>query len=132
VAQPRPGEPRRQILGLPGQGLVPFGQLGLLLERLQPPAELARQILEAKQVALHPGQLPLRPLPATAVLRDPGRLLDELAPLLRPSRENLVQGALADDGMKRPSHARVGEQLLDVEKPAWPSAEPVLALARAV
>src|SRR5439155_18147961 len=67
---------------------------------------------------------------AAAVLGDAGRLLDELPAVLRPRLEYLVQPTLADDGVQRPADARVRQDLLDVQQPAWAAAQPVLALTR--
>jgi len=111
---------------------VAFGQLRLLLERFELPAELPYQVVQAVEVDLQPGQLAFGPLPAAAMLGDAGGLLHELPPLLRPGLEHVVQMALADDGVERPAHAGVREQLLDVEQPARTPAQAVLAVAAPV
>ncbi|TMA53963.1 MAG: hypothetical protein E6J75_14600, partial [Deltaproteobacteria bacterium] len=104
----------------------------LLFERLELATELPHQILEAQEILFHPCQLPLGPLAASPVLGDARRFLDELPALFRPGREDLVELALPDDRVQRAPDAGVGEQLLDVEQPAWTAAKPVLALPRPI
>ena len=102
---------RRDGLRLPGD-------LGLMPERLQLPADLARQVAQPGEVRLHRVQLAEGLLLAAAVLQDAGGLLDEAAPVLRARVEHRVQLALADDHVHLAAETRVAQQLLHVEQPA--------------
>ena len=99
-------------------GLVLLGHLGLLLQRLELPAELGEHVRQAEQVLIETGELALRPLLAAAVLRDPGGLLDVLAPLLGPRQQHLFELSLPHDGVERAADPRS-----PTEAPGRPSAE---------
>ena len=60
-----------------------------------------------------------------------GRLLDDGPPVLGTGVEHGVELALADDHVLLAAHARVAQQLLDVEQPARRPVDGVLAVARA-
>jgi hypothetical protein len=122
------GQASRQVGGFQGQRLMPAGQFRLLTKGFELPTELCQDVLEPEKVLLQSGQLPFRSFPASTVLGDPRRLLHELAPLLGPGGEDVLQVALADDGVQGSPHARVGQQLLDVEEPAGPAAEPIFTI----
>jgi hypothetical protein len=110
---------------------VARGHLGLLLERLQLPAELPEDVLQAHEVLLEAGELSLGPFLSLSVLRDPRGLLDVAAPILGAGGQDVLKLTLSDDGMQCAADARFGEQLLDVQEPAHLSADSVLALAGA-
>ncbi len=63
---------------------------------------------------------------------EPGRLLDQRAPLLGLRREDRLDLALADDRVHPLAEAEVGEDLDEVEPPHRRAVEEVLALAAAV
>ena len=129
VPEPGSGDPASQIVGLRRQCLVLGGQLGLLSQRLQLPTKLGHDVLEPVEVGLQAGQLPFRPFAPPAVLGDAGRLLDELAALLRPGGEHVLEVALGDDRVQGTPQTRVRQELLDVQEAARTSAQPVFALA---
>ena len=69
----------------------------LTLERLELAIDLALDVLGPGKVLLHALELSLRALLAAAMLADARRLLDELASLLWPAREDAVELTLTDD-----------------------------------
>ena len=112
-------------------GGVRAGGRGLAFEGADLAAHLADQVAQALQVLVRAGQAALGPLPAPAVLEDPGRLLDDGPAVLGAGVEDGVELALADDHVLLAADAGVGEQLLDVEQPAGGAVDGVLAVARA-
>ena len=60
------------------------------------------------------GELELGPVLAALELAEPGRLLDEVAPVLRLRGEHRVDLALRDDRVHRAAEADVGEQLDEI------------------
>ncbi len=121
----------RELLGLLGQRLVLLGHLGLLLQRLQLPAELRQHILQAQEILVEPRELALRSFLAAAMLRDAGGLLDVSPTFLRSREQDLFQLALAHHGMERATDPRLGQELLDVEQPHDLAVDAVFALAAA-
>src|SRR6266542_2349949 len=99
----------------PVEQLMPLSQLGLLLEGLELTPQLTDEVLEPIEIGLQAGQLPLGPLPPTAMLGDARGLLDELPALLRPRTEDVVELPLTNDGVHRAAHARVRKKLLNVQ-----------------
>ena len=69
---------------------------------------------------------------AALELAEAGRLLDELAPLLRLRGEHRLDLALADDRVHRAAEPDVGEQLDEVGAPHLRLVDEVLALAAAM
>ena len=78
--------------------------------------DLVGQVQDAHEVCVHVRQFLQRTLLAAPVLEDPGGLLDEAAPLLGSRGQDRVELPLADDDVHLAAHARVGEQLLDVQE----------------
>ena len=111
--------------------VVRAGRGGLALEGPDLAPHLAHQVAQALEVLRGGGQPALGPLAAPAVLEHPGRLLDDGPAVLGAGVEHGVELALADDHVLLAAHARVGEQLLDVEQPAGRPVDGVLAVARA-
>ena len=77
-------------------------------------------------------ELQLRAVAAALELAEPGRLLDQLAPLLRLRGEHGLDLALADDRVHRAAEPDVGEQLDEVGAAHLRLVDEVLALAAAV
>jgi hypothetical protein len=130
-AQPRRRQQPREAVGLRGQRFVLLGHLRLLLQRLQLAPELAEDVREPQQILVQPGQLALRPLLPTPVLRDPGGLLDVLPSVLRAREEHLLELPLTDDRVERAADPRLGQQLLHVHQSDRLSSDPVLGVAAA-
>ena len=65
------------------------------------------------------------------MLQHARRLLDDRPAVLGPGVQHGVQLALADDHVLLAAHARVVQELLDVEQPARRAVDGVLAVARA-
>ncbi len=94
-------------------------------------AHLAHQVAQALEVLGRGGQPALGALAPATVLQDARRLLDDGPPVLGTGVEHGVELTLADDHVLLASHARVAQQLLDVEQAAGRAVDGVLALARA-
>ena len=77
-------------------------------------------------------ELQLGAMAARLEAAEPGRLLDQRAPLLRLRREDRLDLALADDRVHALAEPEVGEQLDEVEPPHGGLVDEVLALAAAV
>ncbi len=92
--------------------------LRLAPQRLQLPTELGGEVLEAQQVRLHGLQLAERLLLALAVLQNTGRLLDDVAAVLRSGLQDRSQAVLADDDVHLAADAGIAQQFLHVEEPA--------------
>ena len=116
---------------LGGHRVVRAGGRGLALEGADLAPHLAHQVAQALEVLGRGGQAALGPLAAPAVLEHPGRLLDDGPAVLGAGVEHGVELALADDHVLLAAHARVAQQLLDVEQPAGRPVDGVLAVARA-
>ena len=119
----------RQQLGR--DRVVRAGGGGLALQGADLAADLADEVAEPFEVLRRGRQPALGPLPAPSVLEHPRRLLDDHAPVLGTGVEHGVELALADDHVLLSAHARVAQQLLDVEQPARRPVDGVLAVARA-
>ena len=128
-ASSRPDEVHADRAQLVDDAVVAAGRVGLLLERAQPAAHLAQQVVEADEVAFGRLEPPLGLLPALAVLEDAGGLLDDRAAVLRTGVEDRVELALADDHVLLATDTAVGEQLLDVEQAARRTVDRVLGVA---
>ena len=116
---------------LGGHRVVRAGRRGLPLEGADLAPHLAHQVAEALEVLGRGGQAALGPLAAPPVLEHARRLLDDGPAVLGTGVEHRVELALADDHVLLAAHARVAEQLGDVEQPAGRPVDGVLAVARA-
>ena len=76
------GEVQPDGAQLVDEAVVAAGRVGLLLQRREPAADLAQQVVQAEQVALGRLEPALGLLAALPVLEDPGGLLDDRAPVL--------------------------------------------------
>ena len=86
---------------------IPLGLLRLVPQRLHLQLQLGDLVIDADQVLLRPLQLPLGLLLAVAELGDAGGLLEDLPALAALDRQDLVDLALADDGVALLAHAGV-------------------------
>ena len=122
-------QPRAGVSDDGRHGLRLPRDLRLPAERLELAADLPREVVESRQVGLHPLELAEGALLATAVLEDPGGLLDEAAPLLGRRAQDVVEPALADDDVHLASEPGVAQELLHVEQAAGRAVDRVLAAA---
>ena len=111
---------------------VDVGGLGLLLQRAQAAASLALDVERAVEVVLGALQPKLRAAPALAVLGEAGGLLDEDAAVARLRVDDLLDAALADDGVHLAAEVHVGEDVDDVGQAAARAVQAILAVARAI
>src|SRR6185436_6054630 len=114
---------------LVGELLRALGGRRLQRERAQPLPHLRLDVARALDLDPDAVQLQLRAVLPPLELPEPGRLLDELAPLLRLRREHGLDLALADDRVHRAAEPDVGEQLDEVGAPHLRLVDEVLALA---
>lgn len=118
-----------------GSGLQPLVARGLArlpLERRDLPPDLCEHVRHAQQVLLGGLELALRLLAPRLVPADPGRLLDQVAPVLGPGRDDRGDLALFDDRVAPRADAGVAEEVVDVAQPAGGLVDQVLGLAAAV
>ena len=101
----------------------------LALQALELLLDLVDDVVHAQQVLLRGFELELGLAAAGLVLRDPGRLLDDRAPLRGLRREDLADLALLDDRVGLRAEPGVHEQLVDVAQAAELAVHQVLALA---
>ena len=92
-------------------------------------AKFGGQILHAGEIGLHRIEFAQGFLLALSMLENPGGLLDEAPPLLRRRRQDRVELTLADDDVHLTADARVRQQLLHVEQPAYLTVDRVLGSA---
>ena len=112
--------------------LRPLGRGRLQRERPQALAHLVLEVARALDLDRDARELQLGAVAARLEAPEPGRLLDQRAPLLRPRREDRLDLALADDRVHALAEAEVGEQLDEVEPAHRRAVDEVLALAAAV
>ena len=96
------------------QRAIAAGDLGLRLELGQIEVELAQDVLDAGQVLARVLEPVLGLAPPFLVFRDPGRLLEEEAQLLRLALDDSRDRALADDRVGARSEAGAEEHVLNV------------------
>jgi hypothetical protein len=104
---------------------------GLTLQGPDLAAHLPDEVSEALEVLRRRGQPALGPLASAPVLEHTRRLLDDGPAVLGPGVEDGVELTLPDDHVLLAAHARIGEQLLNIEQPAGRAVDGVLAVARA-
>ena len=115
--------PQQQIL------LRPFR---LIPQRLHLELQLADLVVDADQILLRPLQLPLRVLLAVAEFGDTGGLFKNLPALAAFGREDLIDLALANDGVALLAHAGVQEQFRHILEPDRLAVDVVLTFPAAV
>ena len=121
--QPPQLVPQHQIL----LGLVPLGP-----QRLQLKLQLVHLVVDPQQVLVGALQLALGLLLPVAEAGDARRLLKDLPPVGGPLGEDLVDAALADDGIALPAQAGVQKQLADILQAHRIPVDVVFALPGAV
>ena len=108
------------------------GPLTLLPQGLHLELQLGDLVVDPDQVLVRMDQLPLCLLLPVAVAGDAGGLLKDLPAVGRLDGQDLVNPALADDGVALPAQAGVHEQLVDVLEAHRAAVDVVFALPRAV
>ena len=121
-----------QHLQLCGQLDIDPGVPGLLLEGAQLPGEFFQNIVNAGGVFQRPLQLLVSFFLPGLELDDAGGFLKDLTAILAAAGENLVDTALADDGVALLADAGIAEEVDDVLEAAGGAVEVVFALAVAV
>ena len=129
VLQPDGDLQKAQLI--PEHQILP-GLLRLLPQGLHLKLQLGDLVIDADQILLRPLQLPLRLLLPVAEFGNAGGLLEDLPPLPALGGEDLINLALADDGVALPAHAGVQEQLRQVLQPDRLAVDVVFAFAAAV
>ena len=90
------------------------GGCGLLFQRLHLLFQLSQNIGDPDQVLFFILQLFLGNGLSPLEFYDPGGLIEQLSPLLRPPAQDLIDLALADDGIAFFSDSRIIKQLIDI------------------
>ena len=133
--RPRPAPAARSApygADLPAQFLCPLRSRGLERERPQPLLDLGLEVARPLDVDRDPRELQLRPVTPALEASQPGRLLDELPPLLGLRAEDLLDAPLADDRAHRAAEPDVGEQLDEVRAAHRRAVDEVLPFPAAV
>ena len=104
----------------------------LALERLELAVNLSRDIVHALQLDVHVLELAAAALLALLVLEDAGGFLDEEPAVFGAGAQHVLQRALADDGVRVASQARVVEDVEHVHQTRRRTVDEVLAFAAAV
>ena len=125
-------EKELQLRGPEIELLVPLGLVRLALERVPLPLDLDDHVADAQEILLGGLQLARRGSALGLVFHDPGRFLDQDAPLGRPGVHNAADAALLDQGIRLPRQTRVDEEIGDVPEAAGDRVEQILALPGAV
>ena len=137
IASPSSAVALRELHLLPAPQLLAQPPVAARLRRLplQRAAlllDLEDDVVDAREVLLRRFELQLRGAAAALVLRDAGRLFDQLPPIGRAGAQNLADLALLDDGVGLDAEAGVHQQILHVAQPADLAVDQVFALARSV
>ena len=125
-------EEELQLRGPEIELLVPLGLVRLALERVPLPLDLDDHVADAQEILLGGFQLARRGSALGLVFHDPGRFLDQDAPLGRPGVHNAADAALFDQGIRFSRQPRVDEEIGDVSEAAGDLVEQILALTGAV
>ena len=112
--------------------LCPLRRCRLQRERPQPLLHLVLEVAGALDLDRHACELQLRAVAAALEAPEPGRLLDQLAPLLRLRVEHRLDPALRDHRAQPAAEADVGEQLDEVDSTDGSLVDEVLPLAAAL
>ena len=123
-----------QIQHLQLRGLLQInpGVPALLLQRAQLPLQLLQDIVHPAHVVQRMGQLLVRLFLPGLELHDAGRFLEHQTPVLTLAGKDIVNPALADDGIAFLADARVPEKIDHVLQPAGGPVQVVFALPAAV
>ena len=130
----RPDKKQVQVkdFQLCGQLEVFPGGLCLLLQGLELAVQFLQNIVHPLGVFEGALELLIRFLLAGLELHNAGGFLEDLPPVLTPAGKNLINAALADDGVALLADAGVAEQVDDVLQAAGGAVEVVFAFAVAV
>ena len=112
------------------EGSAP-GNARLAGQRPQLTVDLSSQVEDAHEIRVHVRELLERSLLAAAMFEDACGLFDEAAPFLGRGGQDRVQLPLPHDDVHLAAHARVGEQLLDVQEPHGRTVDGILRAAPA-
>ncbi len=107
-----------------------LGAAPLSRERTHLALHFVDQIVEPLQVDRRLVEPPLRRATAVAIESDARRFLEQLAPVVRPIREERVDHLALDDDAGVGAEAGAAQQIGDVAEPAWRAIQEVVALAR--
>jgi hypothetical protein len=94
----------------------PFGNFCLLSQRAKLAAQLDREILYPRQIALHRIEFAQRLLFTFSMFKYARGFLDQTTALLRIGHQNGVELSLADDDMHLSPDPAIAEQLLDIKQ----------------
>ena len=130
VAQQK--QPHVDLAQRVGQSQVFPRRVRLLLQRRQMALQLLKHVQHPHEVLVRALQPSLGLLLARAEAADARRLLKDGAAVLAALAEDVVDAALADDGIALLAHAGVAEQVHDVLEAAGGAVHEVLAVAAAV
>jgi hypothetical protein len=118
------GEAPRHDLG------VPFGALPLACQAPHLARHLVDQIVQTLQIARRLLEPTLRRAPTISIQADPGRLLEQLPPIVGSVREQRVDHLALDDDARPRSQTRAPQQVGDVAEPARRAIQEVVAVSR--
>ena len=118
------------LLGL--ERLVLLRLASLPLERAELPLHLVHHVAHAHEVLAGGVELALGLVALLFVSRDPGRFLDEHAPLVRLRGEDVIELLLIHHRVRTRVRAGAGEEVEDIAQAGGVLVEEVLALAGAV
>ena len=121
-----------QLLERVGQGQVFAGCIGLLFQRREMAFQLFQHVDHAHQVFIRALEAALGLLLARAEAADARRLLENGAAVLAALAQNIVDAALADDGIALLANAGIAEQVHDILEAAGGAVHEVFAVAAAV
>ena len=123
---------RLQAGDLDAELLGALGRGRLQGKRAQPLLDLVLEVAGALDLDADARELQLGAVLAALEAAEPGRLLDQLAPLLRLRVEHRLDAALRDDRAQAAAEADVGEQLDQVDAADGSLVDEVLPLAAAL
>ena len=124
-------DPRAQAGDLDAELLGALRGRRLQRERPQALAHLLLDVARALDLERDAGELQLGAMTAALELPEPGRLLHERAPILRPRGEHLLDLALADDRVHRRAEPDVREDLDEIGAPHGRAVDEVLPFGTA-
>ena len=101
----------------------------MLPERTQLAANLCREVLHSRHIALHRIELAKRLLFAAAMLENARGLLDEIPTLFGGSAKNSIELSLTHNDVHLAAKARIREEILDIEQTAGRAIDRVLGAA---
>ena len=115
-----------------GQALILLGALRLASKRFQLALNLGRNVFHAREARIHARKLALGALLALLVLQNARSFLDERATIFGFARENGVELALADDGMRARAKAGIVQDVHEVHAAGRRAVDEVFAFTGTV